>query len=89
MWVTAEGRYVRLNFEDKSPLIEETMESMEARLDPAKFIRIHRSYIANLEYVKELHLMCKQDYVAVMKSGHKLRISESGRKKLADRLDIL
>lgn len=89
MWITAEGRYVRLNFEDQSPLIEETMESMEARLDPSKFVRIHRSYIANLEYVKELHHMCKQDYVVVMKNGHKLRVSESGRRKIADRLEIL
>lgn len=86
MWIKAEGRYVRLNFKDQSPLLEETMESMETRLDPYKFIRIHRSYIVNLDYVKELHHMCKQDYVVVMLDGRELPVSLSGRKKIADRL---
>jgi len=88
MWIRAEGRYMRLYFKDQSPLLEETMEGMEARLDRDKFIRIHRSYMANLEYVKEIQHMCKQDYVVVMLDGHKLPVSHSGRKKLAERLEI-
>lgn len=88
MWIKAEGRYMRLNFKDQSPLLEETMEGMEARLDPDKFIRIHRSHMVNLEYVKEIRHMCKQGYVVVMLDGHELPVSQSGRKKLADRLEI-
>jgi two-component system LytT family response regulator len=88
MWVGAEGRYMRLNFKDQSPLLEETMEGMEARLDRDKFIRIHRSYMVNLDYVKEIRHMCKQEYVVVMQDGRELPVSHSGRKRLAERLEI-
>ena len=84
-WIEAEAKYVRLHFEGKSPLLREPISTLEAQLDPDKFLRIHRSYIVNIDCIRELQLLFNQKYLVVLRDGTELPLSDSGRKKLEDR----
>ncbi len=53
-WIGAEENYVRLSTERETHLLRETMAHLEQRLDPQQFLRVHRSFIVNLQYVKEV-----------------------------------
>ncbi len=74
-WIEAEGDYMRLHLGKASHLVRETMGKMEAGLDPARFVRIHRSTIVNLERIKELQPFFKGEYVAVLHDGTELKLS--------------
>lgn len=54
LWIGAEENYVRISTARESHLLRETISALEERLDPAMFVRIHRSAIVNLRYVKEV-----------------------------------
>lgn len=82
-WIEAEGKYVRLHFEGKSPLLREPISNLEAQLDPDKFLLIHRSYIVNIDCIRELQPLFNQKYIVVLRDNTELPLSESGRKKLA------
>jgi two-component system, LytTR family, response regulator len=84
-WIEAEAKYVRLHFEGKAPLLREPISTLEAQLDPDKFLRIHRSYIVNIDYIRELQLLFNQKYLVVLRDGTELPLSDSGRKKLEER----
>ena len=75
-WIKAEGYYAHLFTENDSHLIRETMNNLEEQIDPGKFVRIHRSTIINIEYIKELQTLFKGDYVAVLQNGEKFPISK-------------
>jgi two-component system LytT family response regulator len=64
------------------------MNDLEGRLDPAKFVRIHRSVIVNLERIKEMHPHFNGDYVVVLEDGRQLRLSRTRREQLEARLRI-
>jgi len=85
-WIEASGNYVRLHLKDQSYLFRETMNQMEARLDPQRFFRIHRSHIVNTERIKELQPWFNGEYVVVLHNGQQLRLSRSYREKLEERL---
>lgn len=85
-WVEASGNYVRLHMKEQSYLFRETMNQMEARLDPQRFFRIHRSRIVNTERIKELQPWFNGEYVVVLQNGTQLRLSRSYREKLEERL---
>ena len=74
-WIEAAGDYVSLHAAGKSHLIRETMTSMEGKLDPRRFVRIHRSTIVNLDFVAELKSYFHGDYIVYMTSGKELRLS--------------
>lgn len=84
-WIEAEGKYLRLHFEGKAPLLREPISTLEAQLDPDKFLRIHRSYIVNIDCIRELQPMFNQKYLVVLRDGTELPLSDSGRKKLEER----
>jgi two-component system LytT family response regulator len=81
-WIEAEGRHVRLHFEGKSPLLREPISTLEAQLDPDKFLPIHRSYIVNIDHIREIQPLFNQKCIVVLRDGTELPLSESGRKKL-------
>lgn len=85
-WIEAEGKYARLHFGQESHLLREAMSSLEARLDPRKFVRIHRSTIVNVDRIKELESWFNYDYRAVLNDGTQLIVSRSHRQKLANLL---
>jgi two-component system LytT family response regulator len=85
-WVEAAGNYVRLHLEKESHLFRETMNGMEGRLDPRRFVRIHRSRIVNSDRIKELQPWFNGEYVVVLQNGTRLTLSRGYREKLQDRL---
>jgi two-component system LytT family response regulator len=70
--VEAEGNYVRLHMGEQSHLLRETMKGMEAVLDPAQFIRIHRSTIVNVDRIKELQPLFHGEYAVILRDGTRL-----------------
>ena len=81
-WVDAAGNYVRLHAGNESHLLRETMGRLESRLDPDRFLRIHRSSIVNIERIKELQQQFHGDYIVVLKNGQRLTLSRSYRDKI-------
>src|SRR5215510_832085 len=81
-WVSSEGNYVQLHSKGKSHLLRETMDGLEAKLDPREFIRIRRSTIVRTDVVKELQPLFNSEYALVLKDGTKLQSSRRYRKNL-------
>lgn len=80
-WVEAEGNYVRLHVGAAAHLLRETMTNLEQKLDPARFVRIHRSTLVNLERIHELQPWFRGDYVVILKDGQKLTLSRGYRER--------
>ena len=85
-WIEAAGNYVRLHLGSEAHLLRETMNSIEARLNPELFFRIHRSHIVNIERIKELQPWFNGEYVVILRTGAKLTLSRGYREKLQDRI---
>lgn len=81
-WIGAEDYYVKLHVGRKSHLLRETMNDLESKLDPEKFLRIHRSSIVNLDRIKEMHAHFNGDYVVILNDGTELKLSRSRREQL-------
>jgi two-component system LytT family response regulator len=81
-WFEAEGNYVRLHVGKGSHLIRSTLRAMEEQLDPAAFIRIHRSTIVNVNRIREIQPWFGGDYIAMLHDGRQLRVSRSHREQL-------
>lgn len=80
-WIEAAGVYVQLHVGTRKYLQRIALGELEAKLDPATFIRIHRSTIINTRRVKELYLHSHGDYIAVLKDGTELKLSRSYRSR--------
>jgi len=85
-WIGAEGNYVRLSTATETHLLRETMAHLEQRLDPRGFLRVHRSFMVNLKYVKEVRRESNGDSVVIMDSGHKVALGRSYRASLNQQL---
>ncbi len=86
-WVDAAGNYVRVHAGDESHMLRETMGRLEERLDPEKFLRIHRSTIVNIERIRELQQQFHGDYLVVLKNGQRLTLSRSYRDRIQELLN--
>jgi two-component system LytT family response regulator len=86
-WMRTVGNYVRLQVGRDSHLMRETMNGMEAKLNPDRFMRIHRSTIVNLDRVKEVQPWAKGEYVVIMRDGTRLIMSRRYRERLNERLN--
>ncbi len=80
--ISAEEKYVRIHTATESYLMRDSMIRMEKRLDSARFIRIHRSSIVNIDHIKEVQPWTHGDYVVILKEGTKLNLS----RRYSDRL---
>ena len=78
-WIEAAGNYAGLHVKGKTHLIRETMGDLEARLDPALFLRIHRSTIVNRDRIKALKPLPNGEYVLTLHDGTPLSSSRSYR----------
>ena len=74
-WIEAAGDYISLHVGKKNHLLRESMTGMEAKLDPKRFVRIHRSTIVNVDRIKELRPYFHGDYVVYLMDGTELRLS--------------
>ena len=81
-WIAAEGDYVRIHAAGRGHLHRETMAAMAARLDPARFVRIHRSSIVNVARVRELRPSGDRELVVVLRDGTQLKASRRHRARL-------
>jgi len=81
-WIEAAGNYVRLHVGADSHLLRETMNGLESRLDPERFLRIHRCTIVNIERIKELQPWFHGDHVVILRDDRQLMMSASYREKL-------
>ncbi len=86
-WVDAAGNYVRIHAGAESHMLRETMGRLEERLDPEKFLRIHRSTIVNIERIRELQQQFHGDYLVVLKNGQRLTLSRSYRDRIQELLE--
>jgi len=85
-YVEAQDDYIALRSEKKSYLKQQTISSIETQLDPQRFVRIHRSYIVNLERIARIEPYTKDSRVAVLQDGSQLPVSRSGHTKLKELL---
>lgn len=81
-WIEAADYYVRLHVARKSHLLRETMSTLEGQLDPARFFRVHRSAIVNLDRLVEIQPYFHGEHVLVLQDGSKLKLSRSRKEKL-------
>jgi len=81
-YAEAQDDYVALCSEGKKHLKQQPISALESALDPSRFLRIHRSYIVNLERVAKIEPYSKDSYVAVLHAGNQLPVSRSGYARL-------
>ncbi len=82
-FVEAQDDYVCFVADGKSFLKDQTMAAVEEALDPARFVRIHRSYLLNIERIARVELYAKDSRVAILRDGRKLPVSRAGYQRLS------
>jgi two-component system LytT family response regulator len=82
-WIEAEGDYMKFHVAGKAHLMRETMARLEARLDPKKFVRIHRSTIVNIDRMRKLSPSFAGEYAVVLQDGTKLKLSRGYHERIA------
>ena len=85
-YITASGPYAELHIADKTFAVRERMQTLEERLDPDVFFRIHRSAIVRLDRIDSLRRAAGGDYAVRLKDGTELSLSRSRREELEQRL---
>jgi two-component system LytT family response regulator len=83
-WIESSRNNVRIHVGPTIYLLHETTSAIASRLDPKKFLRIHRSSIVNIERIKELHPWFNGDYAVVLRDGTQLTLSSSYRDRLKE-----
>lgn len=73
------GNYIYLNTNNSTYPMRSTMNKMEKTLDPTKFIRVHRSYIVNIDFIKEIISSTNQDYKIILKNNKSIPLSRTYR----------
>lgn len=85
-WIEAAGNYATLHTGEEDHLVRETMTSLAERLRPFGFARIHRSYIVNLDRVREIQPWFKGDHIVILDNDTKLSLTRKYRAELERRL---
>lgn len=88
-WVETYGNYLKIHAGRESHLIRATLQQLETRLDPEKFVRVHRSAMVNIERVKEIHPRSNGDQDLVMSDGRGLLLSRNYRDRFLSLLGEL
>ncbi len=81
-YVEAQDDYVAFHVAGKTILKDQTLGDLESRLDARRFVRIHRSYLLNIERLSRVELYAKDSRVAILVDGTKLPVSRSGYQRL-------
>jgi two-component system LytT family response regulator len=81
-WVEAADYYSCLHVKGHTFMLRETVSELCRKLDPATFVRVHRSAIVNLNYVREIYRDRSDEGTVVLLDGQRLRMSRAGRQKL-------
>jgi len=83
-YVKAEDDYIGIVVGGRSHLKHQTLGTLEAGLDPNRFVRIHRSTLLNIDRLERIELYAKDSYEAILKDGTRLPISRSGYSRLQE-----
>jgi two-component system, LytTR family, response regulator len=86
-YVQAQDDYVAYRAEGKQYLKEQTLADVEASLDPSRFVRVHRSYVLNLDRLVRVELDERENRVATLTTGERLPVSRSGHTRLTAALE--
>ncbi|HEY6413596.1 MAG TPA: LytTR family DNA-binding domain-containing protein [Edaphobacter sp.] len=81
-WIEAADYYSCLHVGNRKYMLRETIKELSDKLDPAKFVRIHRSIIVKIAQVQEIHRDGRAEYFVVLTNGQRLRMSKAGWKNL-------
>jgi two-component system LytT family response regulator len=81
-FIEAQDDYAAFHAAGKSYLKEQTLAELESRLDPARFVRVHRSFIVNVERIARVELYAKDSRIAILRDGKKLPVSRAGYARL-------
>jgi two-component system, LytTR family, response regulator len=87
-WIEAAGDYVHIHVGDKVYKTRSTFNELSRRLDPRRFVRIHRSYLVQRDRIQELQPFYRGDYVVVLRTGVRLRLSRACRPAVEEQLGI-
>lgn len=77
-WIEAADYYVCLHAGGKAHLLRESIRALEAKLDPNKFVRLHRSAIVNIDHVREIHRDGRTEGWVVLSTGTRVRLNKNG-----------
>lgn len=84
-WIESQGNYLALHVGGRSHLIRETLQSFASRLDPDRFIRVHRRVIVAIDRIREIQPLANGDSTLILQDGHTLRASRSYRETVRKR----
>jgi two-component system LytT family response regulator len=82
-YVEAQDDYVSFVAEGKAYLKDQTLAAVEASLDAGRFVRVHRSYLLNIERIARVELYAKDSRVAILHDGRRLPVSRAGYARLS------
>lgn len=82
VWVESQADFIKVHTTGPSQLVRETLQNLEERLDPSKFLRVHRSSLVNIDHVRKVTPALYGDYTVLMSDDTKLRLSRKNRGKL-------
>ena len=85
-WIEAAGVYVNLHVGEQSVLYRAALHELAGRLDPRRFVRVHRSAIVNIESIVQLEPVSHGEFDVVLKNGARTRVSRNYRAQLENRL---
>jgi two-component system LytT family response regulator len=83
-WIQAEDYYAAVHARGRRHLIRESLSSLEHRLDPERFVRVHRSAIVPLERVREMRTVSPGESVLVLRDGTRVPVSRRRREQVSD-----
>lgn len=89
LWLEASGDYVKIHLQDHYHLVNTSLNQLEEKLGLSNFVRIHRSSVVNLDYVKEFWPYYNGEYVLILQNGHEVKLSRSYKDKLKGLLDAI
>lgn len=81
-YIEAQDDYVQIHADGKAYLKNQALAELEAQLEATRFLRIHRSYLVNVEHVARIEQATRDSHCAILKDGTRLPVSRSGYQKI-------
>ena len=87
-WIAAEDNYVRLHTRGRHYLHRGTLKALEAQLDPASFVRVHRSALVRIDRIAEIHAAGHGDGTLMLRDGTTVPLSRTWRERVRRALQV-
>jgi two-component system LytT family response regulator len=85
-YVEAQDDYIQIHVQGKAWMKTQSLSDLEAQLSAAKFVRVHRSFLVNIDFVKSIERLSKDTQVTIMKDGREIPISRAGHERLRSKI---